>query len=207
MLDQALRMLGVDLQRQTARLEARVEGLAERLSEKVTARAKETSLTIGLALAGAIAAGATVVVGLIALYTWVAQLNGPTTGFAVVAAVTALIAAICFAVAFTHNKQKPAPIAPRAVVPPAPPPSPRAAGLGITARPAEPPVIVAPLAANASLLDVLAHRVTTRAAAASEDVIEAAEETLRTGSRPMLFGTLGMAVLLGIMVGRRRTGR
>jgi hypothetical protein len=54
------------------------------------------------------------------------------------------------------------------------------------------------------LLDLVTHRVTSRAAATSDDAIDAATDFVRTGSRQALLGTLAVAVLLGVPMGRKK---
>ena len=54
------------------------------------------------------------------------------------------------------------------------------------------------------MLDLMTPRVATRAAGASDDVIDAAAGILRTATREALFGTLALAALADVLVGRRR---
>jgi len=76
--------------------------------------------------------------------------------------------------------------------------------------PPAPPVPVslstalAALPANASVLDVLTHRFSTRAAGASDEAINAAVDIMRTGSKSTLFGTLAAIALVGVILGRSR---
>jgi ABC-type microcin C transport system permease subunit YejE len=57
---------------------------------------------------------------------------------------------------------------------------------------------------NASAFDILTHRVSMRVAGAGDEAIDAAAHLVRTGSRSVLFGTLAVVALVGVLLGRRR---
>ena len=134
----------------------------------------------------------TFVVALAALYLWVDRLQGPFAGLAAVGLVTALLAAVMFALAFGRGKlgrtAPPVQVVPR--------PAPPAPVLLSAALPPPPP--------NASAVEVLAHRFSTRVAAAGDEAIDTAVHAMRTSSRSVLFGTLAVMVLVGVLIGRRR---
>ena len=200
MLRGVVRLLGVDLDRKLSEVRAQLEEFRARATGQVTEQIKQTSLTVGFALVGSIAAVATFIIILVALYRWVDMYGGPFAALGAVGAVMAILAAVMFALAFGRQSHKPAGVAvdrPRAAVRPSPSPLPEAA-------PIVPSTALSPLPPNAPLLDVLSHRISTRVAGASDEAIDAAAQIMRTGSKSALFGTLAVVALLGIFLGRRR---
>jgi hypothetical protein len=119
---------------------------------------------------------------------------------AVVGVVTAVAAALMFFLAVAQSKREvpptilpqPAPLPPAAVPPP--PVTPR---LDLSS-------LVSPPPHNASLLDLVTHRVTTRAAATSDEAIDAAADFVRTGSRQALLSTLAVTAFVGILIGHKK---
>lgn len=200
-----LRLLGIDLQRQISQLKMHVEEVTERASSRIERQVQEIGLTLGLALAGLLAALATVAIVLTAIFIWVDREHGPLVGLAVVGVITAVLAGLMFTLAATHARTSAAPkLSQQGAGPP------RAAAAPM---PAEPPAptppqdlsgSVPPPPADADLLDVLVHRITMHAAAASDDAINTATEFVRGGSREALVGTLTLAVLIGILIGRKK---
>ena len=192
MLQALLRLLGVDLTQTIAQIREQIGELKTIAVSEVAGQVKEAGLTIGFIAAGALAALMTFVVALAALYLWVDRLQGPFAGLAAVGLVTALLAAVMFALAFGRGKLRrtapPVQVAPR--------PSPPAPVLLSAALPPPPP--------NASAVEVLAHRFSTRVAAAGDEAIDTAVHAMRTSSRSALFGTLAVMVLVGVLIGRRR---
>jgi hypothetical protein len=200
MLRGVVRLLGVDLARKLSEVRAQLEEFRARATGQVTEQIKQTSLTVGFALVGSIAAVATFIIVLVALYRWVDMYGGPFAALAAVGAVTAILTAVMFALAFGRQSHKPARAAvdpPRAAVRPSPSPLPETA-------PIVPSAALAPLPPNAPLLDVLSHRISTRVAGASDEAIDAVAQIMRTGSKSALFGTLAVVAILGIFLGRRR---
>jgi len=196
MLQALLRLLGVDLNRKIAEIRAQVEEAKAGVIHQVGEQIRETGLTVGFALVGAIAALLTFIVALAGLYLWVTMYQGPFAALGAVALVTASLAALMFALAFGRGKGKPA-AAPVYLKPAAsPPPSPTTPALLSAVLPPPPP--------NASFFNVLTHRFSTRVAAASDEAIDAAVQVMRTSSRPALFGTLAAVALIGVLIGRRR---
>jgi hypothetical protein len=188
MLQAALRLLGVDLDQKFAEIRGQIGELKAKAASQIVEQVKETGLTVGLLLVGAIAILLTFIVALAALYLWVDIHQGPFAALGAVGLVTALLAALMFALAFRRGKRKPAAAPVYLNQAASPPPSPD--------TPAPPP--------NASFFDVLTHRFSTRVAAAGDEAIDAAVHVMRTSSRPALFGTLAAVVLVGVLIGRRR---
>ncbi|MGP0091522.1 MAG: hypothetical protein ACLPKB_16415 [Xanthobacteraceae bacterium] len=197
MVQTLLRLLGIDLQQQISRLKMHVEEVTEQASSRIERQVQETGLTLGFALGGLIAALATVAIVLTAIFIWVDREHGPLVGLAVVGVITAVLAGLMFRLAATHGRSSASPKPrPRAAEPP----------------PSEPPASsprdlsgsVPPPPADADLLDVLAHRITTQAAAASDEAINTATEFVRSGSREQLVGALTLAMLVGILIGRKK---
>jgi hypothetical protein len=187
MLREVLRLLGVDLDHKLAEIRAQAEELKTRTAHPVTEQVQKTGLMIGFAFVGAVAAIATFIIALVALYPWVDLYRGPLAGLTAVGMVLALSAAVMFALAFGRRSRKPA----SAVVdrrlaspsPPSPPPPQPMSAVLSAALPSLP--------RNASLFDVLTHRFSTRVAVAIDAVIDAAVHVMRAGSKSALFGNVG----------------
>ena len=199
MLRDVLRLLRVDLDHNLAEIRAGVEEFKARTTRQVTERVKETSLTVGFALVGAIAAIATFIIALVALYRWVDLYQGPFAALAAVGAVMALLAAAMFVLAFGRRSRKPA----SAVVDPRPAGSPRPSPSTPQPMPVALSAALPPLPPNAPLFDVLTHRFSTRVAGASDEAIDAAVDVMRTSSKSALLGTLAVVALVGVLLGRR----
>ena len=195
MLEALFRLLGVDVARKLAEVRGQIDELKRSAVNQVTAQVKETGITVGFILGGAIAALFTFIIALAALYVWVDMHKGPLAACGAVALVTALLAVTMFALAFLRGRRKPAP-PPLHLTPAASPPSPPAAPILMSVLPPPPP--------NASFFDHLTHRFTTRVATASDEALDAAVHAMRTSSRPALFGTLAVVTLVGALIGRRR---
>jgi len=192
MLQALLRLLGVDLDRKLAEVRGHIDELKRSAISQATEQIKETGLTVGLLLGGAIAALFTLIIALAALYVWIDMHEGPLVALAVIGVVTALLAAVLFVLALRRGKRRPAP----AAVYRAPAASPPAAPLLMSVLPPPP--------ANASFFDRLTHRFTTRVATAGDEALDAAVHAMRNSSRPALFGTLAVVALVGVLIGRRR---
>ena len=192
MLQALFRLLGIELNQKLAEVRGQIDELKRSAISQATEQIKETGLTVGLLLGGAIAALFTLIIALAALYVWIDMHEGPLVAFAVIGLVTALLAALMFALAFLRRKRGAAP----AAVYSAPAASPPAAPLLMSVLPPPP--------ANASFFDRLTHRFTTRVATAGDEALNAAVHAMRTSSRPALFGTLAVVALVGVLIGRRR---
>jgi hypothetical protein len=196
MLQALLRLLGVDLNQKLAEIRAQFGELKRSAISQATEQVKETGLTVGLILLGAIAALLTFIIALGALYVWVDMHEGPLAALGAVGSVTALLAALMFALAFGRGRGRPAPAPVYRAPAASPPSSPSTPVLLSPVLPPPPP--------NASFFDHLTHRFTTRMATASDDAIDAAVHVMRTSSRSTLFGTLAVVTLVGVLIGRRR---
>jgi len=200
MLRFILRLLGVDLDYKIAEIRAQIEGFRARTANQLSEQVKETGLMIGLAFVGTVAAIATLVIVLVALYRWVELYKGPFAALAAVGVVTGLLAVVMFALAFRRKPRKPTSAAADrhpAAIPESSVPPPRTGSAVLSAA-------LPLLRSNASALDVLTHRVSTRVAGAGDEAIDAAVHLMRTGSRSVLFGTLAVVALVGVLLGRRR---
>ena len=198
MLRTLFRLLGVDLDRKLAEVRGQIDELKRSAISQATEQVKETGITAGFILGGAIAALFTLIIALAALYVWVDMHEGPLVALGVIGLVTALLAALMFALAFLRGKRKPA-AAPLYIDPAASPPA-------AASSPAAPHLmsVLPPPPANASFFDHLTHRFTTRVATAGDEALDAAVHAMRTTSRPALFGTLAVVALVGVLIGRRR---
>jgi hypothetical protein len=197
MLEALFRLLGVDLSQKLAEIRGQIDELKRSAIHQVTEQAKETGITLGLILGGAIAALFTFVIALAALYVWVDMHEGPLAACGAVGLVTALLAALMFVLALRRGKRRPAPApAPVYRAPAASPPASAVAPVLMSVLPPPPP--------NASLFDHLTHRFTTRVASAGDEALDAAVHAMRTSSRSALFGTLATVALVGVLIGRRR---
>jgi hypothetical protein len=202
MLGSVLHLVGVDLERKIFELKAHLHGMIEdatdRVRQKLSDGLRESGIILICAFSGALAALATAGIGLAALFLWIDRDKGPLIALAAVGCATAVIAALMFTIAATRRKGTPSVNAPRPLrVPPIARPAPS------PARPLDLSSVVPPPPANASPFDILTHRITYRAAAASDEAIEAAAELVRGGSRGTLIATLAVAGLVGIVIGRR----
>jgi hypothetical protein len=195
MLQALFRLLGVELDQKLAEVRGQLEELKRSAISQATEQVKETGLTVGLMLGGAIAALFTLIIALAALYVWVDIHEGPLVAFGVIGLVTALLAALMFVLALQRGKRRPASAPVYRAPVPAPPTSP-AAPILMSVLPPPPP--------NASFFDHLRHRFTTRVATAGDEALDAAVHAMRTSSRPALLGTLAVVALVGVLIGRRR---
>jgi len=129
------------------------------------------------------------------------HVQGPFAALAAVGVVMALLAALMFALAFGRRSRRPANVVsnrhPAGSSPTPPPPPQQSAPLGLSQ-------LMPSLRPNAPIFDVLKHRVSTRVAGAGDEAVDAAVHRIRTWSRPVLFGTLAVAALIGVLLGRRR---
>jgi hypothetical protein len=196
MLQALLRLLGADLNQKLAEIRGQIGEFKRSAISQATEQIKETGLTVGLILGGTIAALFTFIIALAALYVWVDMHEGPLAACGAVGLVTALLAALMFALAFWRGRRRAA----SAPVPRQPASSP-------TPSPAAPAffsAVLPPPSAGASVFDHLTHRFTARVATAGDEALDAAVHLMRTSSRSALFGTLAVVTLVGVLIGRRR---
>ena len=200
MFDNVLGLIRGDVNRQI--------GWAKREVEK---QARFTALTAGLAAAAGLAALGALIVGLIALHTWLAAKLGAFAAFAIMGGGFALVAAVLFTLAFARHRPKVA----------APPPLQSAQPAALIGAVKQDTIgeagasaerLVASLkggsygeAAGAAerLLAGLKSGSYRDAVAAGEQAYRTAEDNLRHGSRPTVYATLAVAVVLGLIVGRK----
>jgi hypothetical protein len=195
MLEALFRLLGVDLTRKLAEVRGHIDELKRNAISQATEQIKETGLTVGFILGGAIAAFFTLIIALAALYVWVDMREGPLVALGVIGLVTASLAAVLFVLALRRGKRRTAPAAVYHA-PAASPPAAPTAPILMSVLPPPPP--------NASFFDHLTHGFKTRVATAGDEALDAAVHVVRTSSRPALFGTLAAVALVGVLIGRRR---
>jgi amino acid transporter len=195
MLQALFRLLGVELNQKLAEVRGQLEEIKRSAISQATEQVKETGITVGLIVGGAIAALFTLIIALAALYVWIDMYEGPLVAFAVIGLVTALLAVLMFVLALRRGKRRPAP-APVYRAPATSAPASPSAPILMSVLPPPPP--------NASFFDHLTHRLTTRVATAGDEALDAAVHVMRTSSRPALFGTLAVVALVGALIGRRR---
>ena len=126
MLPEVRRLLGMDLNLKFAEIRAQAEDFRARTIHAVAGQVRETSLMVSFVVIGAIAALATLVIVLIALYRWVDMYHGPFAALTAVGVLMALLAGVMFMLAFGRRGRKSASAAvhrPPASPPPSPPPS------------------------------------------------------------------------------------
>ena len=140
--------------------------------DQVKRQTRHTALT-GI-LAGVAALGA-VIVGLIALHSWLAMQIGPFVAYGLIGGGLLLLALILFALALIRRR-------------------PRLA--------ARPPLQIA---RPAALLGGLRQGSHDKVVTGGEQMLKLATGTLRDGSGSALLGTLALAVAVGLLVGRRLT--
>ena len=197
MLDNLLHMVGVDLQAQLAQLTARANAFKETTKREIRQEIAHVGVTAALLLGAMMAFALTCLVGLVALYVWLEPQYGALAALAIVGGVTAAAAFVLLIIALSRGESTPVPGDAQPIVTPSPRPAVSRAPLNTAAA------FVAPPPANASLVDVIAHRVSSRAAGGVDDAIDVAHDTVANGSRSALVGTLATTILLGFVVGRR----
>ena len=144
--------------------------------DQVKRQTRYTALMGILAGMAALAALGAVIVGLIALHSWLAMQTGPFVAHGLIAGGLLLLALILFALALIRRRPR------LAARPPLQ-----------TARPAV-------------LLGTLGQGRYDRVVAGGEQTLKLATGALRDGSGSALFGTLALAVAVGLLLGRRLAG-
>jgi hypothetical protein len=146
---------------------------------EIRRRTRYTAWTAGLAAAAVLAALGAVVVGLIALHGWLAMQYGVFAAHGLVGGGLLLVAVIVGVLALARRRPAPAP------------------------RPALQSV------QPAALLGALKPGGYGNAVAAGEQALRVTTDTLRTGSRPTVFGVLAVAAVAGLVIARelRRSRR
>lgn len=208
MLSKVLSFLGIDLQQQANQLQSQIQARAEvfrdRTLDRTSQEVKHVSAILGFAVAGALLALVTVGLALGVLYLWLVPQYGPLVALGATAIATAVAGAAMFMIAKSVAQRRPAPLPPLPQPVVAAPPAPRATPVATTAQAASSLAALVPPPAGASLLDIVSHRVTAKAAGASEEAVETAVDMVRNGSRGALYGTIAVTALIGLLIGRRR---
>ena len=203
MLTAIMRLFGIDLEHQILVLKEQVRELVEEGTSRARHEINDATFTAVLVACSATAASATVAVGLAALFLWVDRDHGTMLALSAVAGVTAVIALLTFTVAWKRSRkvgfrsnQQPAVQRPAVATPPVPRP--------LQPAPVDLSTLVPPPPPNATIVDLLTHRFAHRVAAASDEAMDTATGLVRDGSREALFGTLALAAVVGVLIGRRR---
>jgi MFS family permease len=143
--------------------------------DQLKRQTRYTALMGILAGVAALAALGAVIVGLIALHSWLAMQTSPFIAHGLIGGGLLLLALILFALALIRRR-------------------PRLA--------ARPPLQIA---RPAALLGGLRQGSYDKVVTGGEQTLKLATETLRDGSGSALLGTLALAVAVGLLVGRRLT--
>jgi MFS family permease len=143
--------------------------------DQVKRQTRYTALMGILAGVAALAALGAVIVGLIALYSWLAMQTGPFVAHGLIAGGLLLLALILFALALIRRRPR------------------------LAARPA------LQIARPAALLGALGQGSYDKVVTGGEQTLKLATGTLRDGPLSTLLGTLVLAVAVGLVVGRRLT--
>jgi Putative Actinobacterial Holin-X, holin superfamily III len=144
---------------------------------EVRRQARHTVLILILAGVAAFAGFGAAVVGLIALYTWLAMEHGQFIALGMIGGGLLLLALILLALALVRRR-------PRVASPP-------------------PLQIAQPVA----LLGTLGQGRNVKVVTGGQQLLNLATDTLRNGSRSALFGTLALVALVGLIAARRLRDR
>jgi hypothetical protein len=140
-------------------------------------QARHTALVAAVAGAAALATLGAIIIGLIALYVWLATQTGPLAALGSIGGGLLVLALVLFALAFVSR---------RPLLVPRPP-------LEITQQIAQP----------ATLLGTLRTSGYAKVVSDNEPALRVAANALRHGSRSELVGTLVVAAVVGLIVARR----
>lgn len=188
-------MIDLGLQAQLARLRRLAEIYKDRAIDEVRQKAISLGITAALAIVGLLFLLIALLVGLAALYLWVAQQYGPFAGLGAVGGLAFATALILFAIMALRGGGS----------------GPRAAGearFAVTANNTSEPIEGA-LRSAVKATDEMTGRAketveaVERAGAAARDALDDAVSTIRHGSRPALLATIAGTVMLGVILGRR----
>jgi hypothetical protein len=141
--------------------------------QEVRRQTRHGALIGALVGTAALATQGAVVVGLIALYTWLATKHGPFVAYGVIGGGLLLTALVLFAFAFLSRRPR------------------------LASRP--PLQIARPV----TLLATPGGGSYAKAAAGGEWALRLAADTLRDGSRSTLLGMLALAAVAGLIAGRK----
>lgn len=210
MLQQALRAMGFDLDREVARFIARAKDQFEALNARTirdlksyTRQLAESAMLLAAGIAFCVIAAA---LAMALLFLFLDERYGTYTALGAIGGIAAVLAAILLYAAFQRASREDgaasepetaaSPIAEPYIEPPPAPP---------TARPsAYLATLIPPPAPGAPLTEILLHQAKTRGAEAADEAIGQAEKVIREGSRPALVTTLALTALVGLYFGRQK---
>ena len=141
--------------------------------DQVRRQTRYTAVIVALAVVAILAALGSAAVGLVALYFWLSMQTSAFTALGIMGGGLLLLALILAGVASVRRRPS---LAPR----------PRLQ-----------------IAQPTALLDTLRQDTFDKALADNEEILNLAAGALRDGSRPVLLGTLAVAVAVGLIAGRR----
>jgi hypothetical protein len=226
-----LALFGFDLHRQMELVKDRAEDFARQTTTEITNRIRDLGLTMAFAATGAVFGLITLVIGLMALYSWVAATYGPLAGYAVIGGMSALLTAAMLIVASRRGAaaspdsavsspgagsvrpeveatQEPIADSPRTAVPePQPlrpdvlPAIPLALDLRRPLSGALQDFLAKP-PTTGTPIDAVIRRAMNEAHAASPQAVDMAADLLRTGPRSAQVGLLVGFAMLGWLLAR-----
>lgn len=208
MLQQALRAMGFDLDREASKLIARAKDQFEALNARTirdlksyTRHLAESAMLLAAGIAFCVIAAG---LGMTLLFLYLDQRYGTYVALGAIGGISAVLAAMLLYAAFQRASREDAaetePVTPAApiaepLIEPTPPPVRPSAYLA-TLIPPPPP--------GAPLTEILLHQAKTRGAEAADEAIGQAENVIRNGSRPALVTTLALTALVGLYFGRQK---
>lgn len=104
MLEHALRLIGIDLAAHVAELKARVDGFKTASIAEIKSHIVSLGISAALMVVGALFALMTTLIGLVALYRYIAIHYGPFAALGGLAATTGLLAIISITIGVSHGK-------------------------------------------------------------------------------------------------------
>jgi MFS family permease len=230
MLFRILKLFGIDVPARMASMRAEVERRVETAKEEFTRAARMAAVVAALSALAAVAVLGAAAVGLVALYSWVADNYGHFYGLAAVGGLLVIVAVILLVTAMVEARSwerdrtgdpKPPRVQPAMVAAEGVPP----AAVAVESAGAElsPPVhtptatadLVAPLSLILSrvmkfpstgnaILDTLVSHLRDSAKGVADDAIDSVARTVRYGDRSQVFAVLGTAVLVGWVMAKNR---
>jgi hypothetical protein len=141
--------------------------------DQVRRQTRYTALIVALTGVAAVAALGAIIVGLIAVYVWLSMQTNPFAALGMIGGALLLVSLILMAVTFVWRRPR------------------------LAARPH------LQIAQPAALLGALAPGGYVKATAGSKETSKRAAGAVRHSSRPALVGTLALAVIIGLIAGRR----
>jgi hypothetical protein len=231
MLFRILKLFGIDVAARMTSMRAEVERRVETAKEEFTRAARMAAVVAALSAVAAVAALGAAAVGLVALYSWVADNYGHFYGLAAVGGLLVIVAVILLVTAMGEAKSwardrtgepRPPRVRP-AILAAEDVPAPAAVAVESPGAELSPPVhtpstaadLVAPLSlilsrvmkfpstGNATL-DSLVFHLRDSAKGVADEAVDSVARTVRNGDRSQLFAILGTAVLVGWVMAKNR---